>query len=282
MPGGLPAVGLNGPGKHLVSALDSSARVTAVQSEVGSWEGGSMVTIGTHIKDIIQYGNWGSAAAAILSCERKTRACCEWITANLERNDRNLAFFNILSQTGPYLELAAWGIERPIQLLAFAARSVFELNLRARHMLLSEENLNQWMSEGIVDGIQVLEGFCELRDSARPQDVAPLEAEIVRLRALASKHQIPHTGKPLGVRELVAVVGPESEYSAFFKLYSKLVHPSSYLVNRMALTWDDVVRRALAANLQLYAYDLLERVRTDLGVPEAIVAPTKSSRSSEV
>ena len=229
------------------------------------------VNTNKRVRDLIRYGSSEECVRSIVRCQTGFTVCCDWVAKSLERNDRNLAFFNILGQTVPFLRFAAWGIDKPIQVLAFSARSVFELNLRGRHMLRSDENLRQWMSEGVIDSIQVLEGVLELRESASAGDVALLEAEIERLRSLAGRHELAHRGKLLQVGELARSVGLESDYKAFFKLYSKLVHPSSYLVNGAATAWDRVLRQVLVVNLQLYAYDLLERVRTGLGVPDVVV-----------
>lgn len=232
------------------------------------------------IRELIRYGTSAQVAQAIQQCQAAFTRTCRWITTNRERNNRNLAFFNLLSQAIPFLEFAAWGIDKPIQVLAFSARSLFELNLRARHILLSDDNLRQWMAEAVIDSIQVVEGILELREGRSPTDVSRLQGEIERLRSLATKHDLASRGKPLGVGELANVVGQKTDYRTFFKLYSKLVHPSAYLVNGVAAQWDEVLRHALTVNLQLYAFDLLERVRTYLHVPDKIVYPQVKGSSA--
>jgi len=73
----------------------------------------------------------------------------------------------------------------------------------------------------------------------------------------------------LSVRDLAKAVGHEEDYRALFKLYSKLVHPSSYLLNRSADEAHGVaIRQILVLKLQLYAYDLLERIRQSLKIPD--------------
>ncbi len=70
---------------------------------------------------------------------------------------------------------------------------------------------------------------------------------------------------------LAKAVGLESEYKAFFKLYSKYVHPSSWLVNRdpywvQAWQW----RTIFTVSAQLYAADTIERIKTAIGARDPV------------
>jgi hypothetical protein len=94
---------------------------------------------------------------------------------------------------------------------------------------------------------------------------------------LAEKYKLSDKVKLLGASEMAAALGRQSEHKAFFKLYSKLIHPSAYLVNGSADTWGAFIREALAINLQIYALDLLEKVRQSLGVPDSVVSPPREA-----
>ena len=83
------------------------------------------VNTNKRVRDLIRYGSSEECVRSIVRCQTGFTVCCDWVAKSLERNDRNIAFFNILSQTVPFLEFAAWGIDKPIQVLAFSARSVF-------------------------------------------------------------------------------------------------------------------------------------------------------------
>lgn len=60
------------------------------------------------------------------------------------------------------------------------------------------------------------------------------------------------------------------EYKALFKLFSKLVHPSSYLVNSYKDATSPEITSVLQIYLQLYVWDLFCRVCDALYVPENI------------
>jgi len=221
--------------------------------------------------DLVEIGTWEDVRHALERCQGTFVAACDWIVVNLERNNRNLTLYNLLKGTVPFMQSASEGLRGPVSFLAFCTRNVFEINLRARHILQSDGNLQQWIAEAVTDNIQVLEGVLSLRQTASPRDVEMLEAEIERIRAVAQKHQVSDSRRLLSVSELAKAVGQESEYRAFFRIYSKLVHPSSYLLNSSP---DDLngsfIRTTLVIHLQLYAYDLLGRIRRGLGVPDEV------------
>ncbi|MBI2840748.1 MAG: hypothetical protein HYX75_20715 [Acidobacteria bacterium] len=231
------------------------------------------------LKDLVEFGTLDDLRLALESYGNRLLAVCSWIVSNRERDNAGLALYNLLSGVVPFVQIARQHLLGHIQILAFCARNVFEINLRTRHVLQSAANLQQWMAECVADNIEVLEGILQLRDTASPGDIAILETEIERLRSVARRHGITDSAKLLAVPDLAKAVGQEVEYRALFKLYSKLVHPSSYLLNRSAdEVRESVIRQILVIRLQLYGYDLLERIRERLKVPEDVVGSHEMGR----
>ncbi len=61
--------------------------------------------------------------------------------------------------------------------------------------------------------------------------------------------------------------GLEDEYVAFYKLYSKLVHPSSFTVNWPKAAATPIFRTALILNLQVYGQLILDELQRVFGLP---------------
>ena len=70
------------------------------------------------------------------------------------------------------LHFAAVGTEQHVSILALATRSVYELDLRARHVLASSENMVAWQSEAVLDQIEIYESLLRIPNS--PEGVKPI------------------------------------------------------------------------------------------------------------
>ena len=74
-------------------------------------------------------------------------------------------------------------------------------------------------------------------------------------------------------RQLADKFGLAKDYDALYKLLSKIVHPSSFLVNGRALIDTDDTRNILLMTLQIKALDSLTRIADDLGIPASVTSP---------
>jgi hypothetical protein len=98
-----------------------------------------------------------------------------------------------------------------------------------------------------------------------------LHDEQKRVEAILAKHKLRRT-KPLPVVTLAQEVGLEEERKSLFKMFSKLVHPSSYLVNSGNVMTDAQTRGVLLLHFQLYLCDLFKRATDAMGVPPELVS----------
>lgn len=195
----------------------------------------------------------------------------EWIENNIFRDPKRLILQNILTSSAQYLRVAADNLETHISVLALATRSLYELNVWSRSILASAEKLAIWQSEAITDKIQSLEGVLELQTATEMNAQREiLKMEIDRIIALRTKYNLPVVKKPASTGVLAAEVGLGNEHSALFKLFSKLVHPSSYLTNDYNNAASHEVRVVLQLHSQLYAWDAFHRICDELSVPAAI------------
>lgn len=204
---------------------------------------------------------------------KKSKFIIRWIDKNLERTEKSLLLVNILNSACDYIEIAKLSINQHISVLALSTRSIYELNVRLR--TLSDENeQKKWESEALTDKVQTLEGIISLgSENEKMQQRALLELEITRLKNLATKYNLPIIKQPASTGNLAKTVGMESEHKGLFKLYSKLVHPSSYLVNDYGNSANVVNQNILQVHGQLYAHDIVSRICGELSIPFEISKP---------
>jgi Family of unknown function (DUF5677) len=177
------------------------------------------------------------------------------------------------------------GIDTPIEVLALSVRNSFEIWLRLLHIIESDENRQAWRSEAFTDQMQVYEATLTLQGPENVKSV--IQGEIERLKQEAHARGLSPGQKPLMMRDLVKATKCKEEYEAFYKLYSKLVHPSAWFVNMPTLVASEMYRVALIVNAQVYGWRILKTVEDKFGVSsdqcrQAAVAQFREPKSTAV
>lgn len=199
-----------------------------------------------------------------------------WITQNVKRTDDSVTLFNFLAASESYLQIAADNIDAHLSIMALSTRSLYEINLQVRSVLSSPENMRRWLGQAATDKIQILEGVLELDETGSSGDrkVVLLRNEIDRLKSLQTRHGLPDA-RPSSAGDIAKAVGLTREHRALFKLWSKLVHPSAYLVNDYQNAASHEVRMMLQIRTQMYAGDTFRRIC------EAVKMPTSARDAIE-
>jgi len=232
-----------------------------------------------HERRLLDIVKWDSSGDNITAQLRAIADAIEtsgpWIHNRLPGDERNLILFNLLFAPLPYINLVAQNPFAPLPVLGFCAGGVFELDVRARHVLRSEANLRRWMAETADDGIDIVKALMGLAEPNDPR-LLVLEGELQRIEELKIKHRLPKLKKAeIRIASLAGEVGLGPEYKSLFKIFSKLVHPTSYVVNGGRLLQEDDLRNVLLICLQLYALDPLTRITDEMGVPVDLKIRTK-------
>lgn len=150
------------------------------------------------------------------------------------------------------------GLDTPLEILALSARNAFELWLRLTHVLASETNCQTWRDEALTDQLQVYEAILTLDG---PEELkAVIRGETNRVKQHGIARGLNQGQKPMMAGDLAKVTGHKAEYDAFYKLYSKLVHPSSWSVNWPGAVSSEMYHAALSVNAQTYGWRILEAV----------------------
>ena len=159
------------------------------------------------------------------------------------------------------------GPDPPLEVLALSARNTFEIWLRLLHVLASEGNRQAWRDENLTDQLEVYDAILALETPDSPKETkALILAEVGRVTQLAASRGINRGKKLMSGHGLAKATGHEAEYDAFWKLYSKLVHPSSWTVNSPSTVSAPMYRMTLTANAQVYGREILRVVEKEFGV----------------
>jgi hypothetical protein len=226
------------------------------------------------LKDHVKESNQIELKKNLDKIIKKSRFINQWIEKNIERDEKRVILSNLLVSTSDYLKVTKSSLNSHISVLALSTRSIYEINVRLRTIIESSNELGKWQSESVTDKVQTLEGILLLANpSENINEQVVLQQEIERMKGLITKYGLPTIKQPASTGTLAKTVGLEEEHKALFKLYSKLVHPSSYLVNDYNGASSIENQKILQIHAQLYAHDTLSRVCGELSVPYEISKP---------
>ena len=215
--------------------------------------------------DITTYGSWADVRAAFEKAAKQYEKLLKIAQTTKKRDKRNLVLFNLGSRAYHEIDRAYRLFEESTDLLAWVARNLFEINMILRFVLASEEDLDRWQAEAGGDERDIILGILALSSAdTKEEDRQKLLGRIAEIEGVLSRHKL-NAEKPLQLRTLASKVGMDSDYEAFFKLYSKYVHPSSWLVNsseQRRQEWRDI----LSVQAQFYAAETFGRLEEAFGI----------------
>jgi hypothetical protein len=155
------------------------------------------------------------------------------------------------------------GLDTPVEILALAARNTFELYVRFKHILMSDDNSLAWREEAVTDQLQVYEGILSQNPPEQLKEV--FRSEMERVKAHAANRGL-QARKLLTMWDVARETHLDGEYKAFYKLYSKFVHPSSFLTNWPVAASTPMYRDAFIFNLQIYGHLILKELHDAHGL----------------
>jgi hypothetical protein len=154
-------------------------------------------------------------------------AACANLEANPDPSELEVALRNLARYARWLLLMFRHGLGSPIEFYGWASRGLFELYLLTLFVLLSEENVRLFLHAAMTDEIMMMEGIEQLEADITPDVRANLRAQIERLEAARGDR----VSRLPDYASMATAVGARNEYDAFWKIYSKYVHPSSWVVN---------------------------------------------------
>jgi len=205
----------------------------------------------------------------ITDMQSKARGYCDWIRSNVKQDKRSLILHNLLSGCLPYLELVRSNPSYDhIQVIALSTRSIFEIDVRLRHVLKSEENLNLWGIELLKDELELIDSVLGLVTPNTNKDaINELLTYKTHIHNALNKNGFSVPPKRPRISDLAKDAGLEVEYNALSKLSSKLLHPTSYSLNgKKQNIYCIETYNILITGLQNHFVYIMERIRKEFNI----------------
>ena len=73
----------------------------------------------------------------------KARIINQWINENVQRSEKSVILMNLLTSISDYLQVTRDSLNLHISIIAISTRSIYELNVRIRSVLLNDEELKK-------------------------------------------------------------------------------------------------------------------------------------------
>src|SRR5690606_34667326 len=161
----------------------------------------------------------------------------------LEVCDRTTSVRNLYQEAiGEGRRLGTEGIE--FALVCVAVRNLFEIMVLIDHLASSEEAIKSWIGQLQRDVLDIQEGLISLFQKHGVRSL-PLETSRDSVKSNGEEHGVTPS-KPFSIKNIAEQLGLSADYSAMYKLCSKIVHPSSIRVNLPgAFEKDDDYKNAL-------------------------------------
>lgn len=150
---------------------------------------------------------------------------------------------SLTNYTSILLERLTTYKQLPIEFIAISARNLFECYLLIAFILSDPSKAKVFVGQKASEELEINEGFLSLTKPSTPEaTIKSIQDRMTYIKELMKNHEIP-IEKHWTVSFLAKQTNNKDEYEAFFKLYSKYIHPSSWILNSQATEYDNPVFR---------------------------------------
>lgn len=187
---------------------------------------------------------YGSTDEVNASLHKITSVLNEEVSKLLLKQGENYQLVALRALTNYTCEVLARLISHkdfPIEYNAISARNLFECYLLIAYIISDPSKAKVFLSQKAYDELQISEGFLSIT-TGNTSDVTikSIKERMEHTKELMKKNGLTPS-KSWTVIDLAQKTNNETEYKAFFKLYSKYVHPSSWIVNSRDNEYDNPV-----------------------------------------
>jgi hypothetical protein len=203
------------------------------------------------LKQLVKPGTDKDIASNLAKSAAQMKRIAEAIPINPANDFVGFAAQRILQYIAAEATAAQTALRKDIKLFAWRTRNILEGFLLLKHSVSSPKNAEIFLAQRIGDEQTILEGILGLAHEASG-DATPIKDRVAKCKAVLAKHGF-SKASPWRVDQLADAVGMKEDYAAFYKLYSKYVHPSSWVIIATSEEYDDQPYwEAFILNAQLY------------------------------
>lgn len=207
---------------------------------------------------------YGSADEVNTSLRKIISLLNEEVSNLLLKREEDYVLFALralTSYTGELFERLISHQNFPIEYNAFSARNLFECYLLIAYIISDPSKAKEYLSQKAYEELEISEGFLSLTTANTSETSMKLIRDRMDyVKQLMKKHELTPS-KSWHVSYLAEKTNNKLEYKAFFKLYSKYVHPSSWIVNTNDNEYNNpVFRNIFFLQGQLYAKQIIKLI----------------------
>lgn len=185
------------------------------------------------LKDMVQHVPDLQVARHLRDLSAKFRQLFNDIEKISARSNESLVYGNLANRIASEIDRLADNYPNFSEGVAWSARNQFEINLIIRHIGRSAENMSQWLGQLAGDEKTILDGFLTLSAMSELPERQILQERLNSIDSISARHNI-QSRQPFNIKALAEQEQLGDEYAGLYKLFSKYVHPSSWLINSPA------------------------------------------------
>ena len=200
-----------------------------------------------------------------MNSERQLSSASENVTVRDENDYVRFALARVAGYASSQINRLAAMYTSGIELHAWTARNLFEAYLVGEYIFLEPLKAKDFVAQKASDELQIYEGFLGISGDLADPIKRPILERIGHIRRTLAKHGLREVS-PWSVSFLAKQTHNEADYKAFFKLYSKYVHPSAWLVFARPDEIDTLVfHNVFLIKAQSYGAFILKRAQEATG-----------------
>ena len=162
---------------------------------------------------------------------------------NKQTDYRIVALRGICNYTRILFDRLITNQNAPIEHIAISARNLFECYLLTAYMIDDSSRAKDFISQKAFDELEVNDGFLSLTTTnTSAATIKMIQDRKDYINKLMENFELTPS-RHWTVSHLAEQTNNKLEYNAFFKLYSKYVHPSSWIMNSHNYEYDNPVFR---------------------------------------
>ncbi|MGV3696325.1 DUF5677 domain-containing protein [Flavobacterium sp.] len=167
------------------------------------------------------------------------------LTINKETDYRVLALRGLSNYTHILFDRLIANQNAPIEHIAISARNLFECYLLIAYVIDEPSRAKEFISQKAFEELEINEGFLSLTTKTTSEtSIKMIEARMDYIKKLMKSAELTPS-RHWSVSHLAVQTNNKIEYDAFFKLYSKYVHPSSWIVNSHDYEYNNPVFKSI-------------------------------------
>ena len=160
---------------------------------------------------------------------------------NKETDYRVVALRGLSNYTRVIFDRLIVNQNAPIEHFAISARNLFECYLLIAYVIDEPSRAKEFISQKAFEELEINEGFLSLTTTTTSEtSIKMILDRMDDIKKLMKSAELTPS-RHWNVSHLAIQTNNKIEYDAFFKLYSKYVHPSSWIVNSHDFEYDNPV-----------------------------------------